>query len=213
MKNKGMWIGISALATALLFVGGTIVSSAISKGVIAREAVNHSVPHQSGMGESGKRNMKDEVGAPLSEVTAGSTSEETVRLLSYLVEEEKLAHDVYSVLGDKWGTRVFSNISRSEDRHQSIVAELLAAYGITDPRTSQVGEFTNPELQQLYDDLIAQGSISQASAIEVGILIEKTDISDLERAMKSIDVTQIDAVLSALLNASYNHLNAFSRQS
>ncbi|MEY4477129.1 MAG: hypothetical protein RJA31_633 [Actinomycetota bacterium] len=133
-------------------------------------------------------------------------------MLTYLIEEEKLAHDVYIALNDIWDARVFANISRSESTHQDQVEMLLAEYSITDPRSSEPGVFVNDELQDLYDTLIAQGSESRTAAMEVGVLIEKTDITDLTDAMAAIDDPVIDATLQKLLDASYNHLDAFTRQ-
>ena len=148
------------------------------------------------------------------DATAPTTTVDTAtaELLTYLVEEEKLAHDVYTALGDQWGDRVFSNISRSESRHQDQVAGLLEVYGITDPRSTEAGVFVNEELQKLFDSLIAQGSTSRTSAMEVGVLIEQTDIADLTDAMAASDDALIDSTLAKLLDASHNHLNAFSRQ-
>lgn len=133
-------------------------------------------------------------------------------LLSYLIEEEKLAHDVYVALSDEWGTRIFSNISESESQHQSKVASLLVSYDIDDPRTAQAGVFVNDELQALYDSLMAKGMQSAQDAVEVGILIEETDIRDLQIAIDDIDDSAIDSVLERLLAASRNHLAAFTRQ-
>jgi hypothetical protein len=56
------------------------------------------------------------------------------------------------------------------------------------------------------------GSQSASGAIEAGILIEETDIRDLQVAIDQIDNADVDAVLTRLLNASENHLAAFSRQ-
>ena len=137
---------------------------------------------------------------------------DVTELLTYLVEEEKLAHDVYVALGDIWGDRVFTNISNSESTHQDQVASLLVAYDIDDPRSSDPGVFVNDELQALYDALIEQGSQSRIDAMEVGVLIEETDITDLQVAIDTIDDATIDATLERLLNASYNHLDAFTRQ-
>ena len=83
--------------------------------------------------------------------------------LQYMREEEKLAHDVYVTLYDLWGLRVFSNIAASEQQHTSAVATLLSRYAVSDPAAGNaVGEFTDPALQKLYDELIAQGSTSVA---------------------------------------------------
>jgi hypothetical protein len=56
------------------------------------------------------------------------------------------------------------------------------------------------------------GSQSASGAIEAGILIEETDIRDLQVAIDQIDNADVDAVLTSLLKASENHLAAFSRQ-
>lgn len=142
---------------------------------------------------------------------AGSTAD-IATLLTYLFEEEKLAHDVYVALGDKWGSTIFTNISASESQHQSLVESLLLAYDIDDPRIAQAGIFVNEELQSLYDLLIAQGMTSARDAMEVGVLIEQTDIRDLQHAIDETDDPAVDAVLERLLNASNKHLAAFTRQ-
>lgn len=132
--------------------------------------------------------------------------------LTYLAEEEKLARDVYLVLGEMWGGQIFTNIGASEVKHQDQVATLLNTYSIADPRSSEVGVFTNPELQALYDQLIAQGSQSVTEAYQVGIIIEETDIADLQESIAMTQDQTILNTLNTLLAASQNHLNAFSRK-
>ena len=130
----------------------------------------------------------------------------------YLIEEEKLAHDVYTVLGDAWGGNTFTNILSSETTHQDQVLSLLSSYGIADPRSSAVGVFVNPELQALYDQLIAQGMQSQTEAYKVGVLIEETDIADLTVAINSSSDQAIVNTLNKLLSASQSHLSTFSKK-
>ncbi len=131
--------------------------------------------------------------------------------LRYLIEEEKLAHDVYVVLEDLWGARVFENIAASESTHEAAVADLLTVYGVDDPRAAEPGVFTDPALQALYDDLIEAGSRSREDAIQVGITIEQTDIADLAAAIADAP-EDVAVVLQRLLAASENHLAAFERQ-
>ena len=131
--------------------------------------------------------------------------------LQYLIEEEKLAHDVYVTLGDAWDLRIFDQIAASETSHQNAVAGLLEAYQITDPRLDGVGEFSDPALQSLYDTLVAQGLASQAGAIQAGITIEQTDIADLSSRIATAPA-DVAAVLESLLRGSENHLAAFERQ-
>lgn len=131
--------------------------------------------------------------------------------LQYLIEEEKLAHDVYVTLGDAWDLRIFDQIAASETSHQNAVAGLLEAYQINDPRLDGVGEFSDPALQSLYDTLVAQGLASQAGAIQAGITIEQTDIADLSSRIATAPA-DVAAVLESLLRGSENHLAAFERQ-
>ena len=85
---------------------------------------------------------------------AATLSDETVEMLQYMVAEEKLARDVYTVLGDTYDVAVFDRIASSEARHMASVRVLLARYGITDPTLGDAaGYFDNAALQSLYDDL------------------------------------------------------------
>jgi hypothetical protein len=132
--------------------------------------------------------------------------------LQYMREEEKLAHDVYVTLYAKWGLRVFNNISAAEQRHTDAIVTLLNRYGVSDPAAGNaVGVFTNPDLQALYDKLIAQGSTSTAEALKVGVLIEQTDIADLKTHIAETTKADILQVYNNLLAGSQNHLRAFTR--
>jgi hypothetical protein len=144
------------------------------------------------------------------ENVANSTEEES---LKYLIEEEKLAHDVYMVMYEKYGTRIFSNIMESEITHQEKVLSLLESRDIEDPRSESVGVFKNQELQSLYDQLIELGNKSQQDAIKVGIMIEERDIADLTVEIQRTSDGEVKSVLEELKKASENHLKAFQRQS
>ncbi|MFN8470282.1 MAG: DUF2202 domain-containing protein [Caldilineaceae bacterium] len=132
--------------------------------------------------------------------------------LQNMREEEKLAHDVYVTLYAKWGLRAFNNISRAEQRHTDAIVTLLNRYGVSDPAAGNaVGVFSNPDLQALYDKLVAQGSISTAEALKVGVLVEQTDIADLKTHIAETTKADILQVYNNLLAGSQNHLRAFSR--
>jgi len=132
--------------------------------------------------------------------------------LAFMREEEKLARDVYLTLYDIWGTPVFANIATSEQQHMDAILNLLNTYRLPDPAAGNlVGEFVNEELQALYDALIARGKQSALDALLVGGVIEETDIEDLNAAMATSRLSNIDKVYQNLLNGSYNHLRAFAK--
>lgn len=142
---------------------------------------------------------------------AATLSPQTVQMLQHMVAEEKLAHDVYTVLGAKFDVPTFDNIANAEARHQSRVRALLTAYGISDPTVGDaIGTFDDPGLQTLYDQLVTQGRSSITAAANAGITVEKTDIADLDRAIATNPPADITRVLQALRSGSQRHLAAFT---
>ena len=131
--------------------------------------------------------------------------------LTYMREEEKLARDVYLAFYDKYQSRIFKNIAASEQKHMDAIKTLLNRYAIEDPAVdNEQGEFTNPKLQDLYNQLIQQGSVSLNEALKTRILIEETDIDDLNAAIASTTHNDIKRIYSNLLQGSQNHLKAFT---
>ena len=144
-------------------------------------------------------------------VNANGLTDAEIEGLLYMREEEKLAHDVYVTLYDKWGMQLFDNIAGSELSHTNAVKALLDTYGIDDPATgAAVGVFANPTLQSLYDELVAAGAKSLADALKVGAAIEEIDILDLQQNLTGMTNTDLRQVYENLLKGSENHLRAFT---
>lgn len=142
-----------------------------------------------------------------------SLSNSEINALSYLREEEKLALDVYTELGNTWNLRIFKNISKAEAQHMSSVQQLLVEFKIPDPIANpKAGVFTNTELQKLYTSLIKQGKASEIEALKVGAFIEDKDIFDLRKANLETKNEKIKMTYKTLLQGSENHMRAFYRQ-
>lgn len=132
--------------------------------------------------------------------------------LLFMLEEEKLAKDVYSVLYAKWQQQSFDNISQSEATHVSAVQALLSKYKVSlSVDLSKVGVFVNPDLQKLYNDLVKKGNTSLISALQVGAAVEEIDILDLEKRLVQTDKEDIKLVYNNLMRGSRNHLRSFVR--
>ena len=132
--------------------------------------------------------------------------------LLYLVEEEKLAHDVYTALDAVSISPKFKNISGAEQTHMDYISALLVTYGIKNPTTGKkAGVFTNKFLAALYKTLVTKGKKSSIDALQVGILIEEKDLADLATLSKSVTQTDIKTAISYLKKGSENHLRAFKR--
>ena len=133
-----------------------------------------------------------------------------IDMLNYMREEEKLARDVYLAMYEQYGIPIFRNISKSEQHHMNQVLCLLQHYNLPDPASADTGVFNNSELQQLYSDLISQGSISLTGALTVGATIEDKDIYDLATDMTNTVNPAILNIFGKLSCASGNHIRSFS---
>lgn len=142
-----------------------------------------------------------------------SLSEEQIKGILFMREEEKLARDVYLYLYEVHPLRPFLNISKSEQAHMDAIKYLIDLYELEDPvGENPEGKFQNEDLQQMYNDLIEAGSVSRESALGVGALIEEIDIIDLQREMElHNDNEEVIRVFGNLSRASENHLRAFVR--
>ena len=156
----------------------------------------------------GARADTDCVGCSTTAATALTEAESAG--LVYMREEEKLARDVYQELGSLYSVRAFTNIASSEMRHMAAVEGLLDAYGVDDPADPDVaGVYQNPDLQELYTELVDQGDDDLVAALKVGIAIEELDIADLERYIAETENADLRRAYANLLRGSENHLRAF----
>lgn len=134
-----------------------------------------------------------------------------VNNILFFKQEEKLARDVYQALAETWDHAAFANIAVSEQRHMDAVGRLIKAFGLDDTTPDETGKFSIPELQALYDELRVKGSKSLAEALKVGVLIEETDITDLDEALAATGNPAVTRVMTNLRRGSSNHLAAFTR--
>jgi hypothetical protein len=149
--------------------------------------------------------------APMANAAVRPTTAQKLQL-QYLVEEEKLARDVYLYLAENVTTLKFANIAKSEQTHMDQIAVILKTYNYFNPTLTRApGVFRDKSLQALYNDLIEQGSVDVAAAMQVGRDIENLDIKDLQVMLKATMPADMKLALDNLLKGSYNHLAAFSR--
>lgn len=144
-------------------------------------------------------------------VTLPISAEENTDL-TFMREEEKLARDTYLTLYALWDLTVLSNISSSEQIHMDALLKLLKKYKLPDPAANtEIGEFTNTDLQTLYNTLIAKGELSSLDALKVGGIIEEKDMRDIKAAIVRSQKDDIDATYENLLCGSRNHLRSFAK--
>jgi hypothetical protein len=150
--------------------------------------------------------------APLSNSATPKVTATQKAQLIYIIQEEKLARDVYAALAAKGFSQKFGNITPSEQSHMDLLAGILKTYGIANPTTGlKAGVFKDKNLTALYAKIMKTAPNSSADAIAAGVLIERTDIADIEKMIKGFTQADIKTVLNSLLSGSQKHLAAFTR--
>jgi hypothetical protein len=147
---------------------------------------------------------------PLNAVTPATATTLSAGDLSFAIEEERMAHDIYVAAAAKWNLRVFANIAEAEIRHETALTALAATQGFALP-LAQPGVYASADLQQLHDQLITLVNESETGALRAGALVEETDIADLRRLASLATDDASRAVLANLERASLQHLSVFIR--
>ena len=211
MFNNFKHILIGVLSAVIVIAVGASAYNAFASSATPAVSNDPAAQYGNGNGNGGNGNggTTGSSGVQLAAIPATDLSAEESAALLYMREEEKLARDVYNQLYTLWGQPVFQNIAASEQTHTDEIKLLLDRYGLADPALDP-GQFTDANLQALYDQLIAQGSVSLTDALNVGALVEQTDIADLQARLAQTDNADIQLVYNNLMNASYNHLAAFT---
>jgi hypothetical protein len=170
-----------------------------------------------GMGGSGMMGAGARDGTcldPAITAAKGTLTEQQKATLGAMAQEEKLAHDLYTAFAGKYDAVVFDRIAASETRHLTAVRTLLARYGVADPTAGKpAGQFSDPTVQATYDKLLAQGRTGQAAALQAGVTVEQTDITDLTAALNGLTAPDVTQVYTRLRAASQHHLAAFQNWS
>jgi hypothetical protein len=172
-------------------------------------------------------------------LTPNSTlTQEVKNTLSYMGNEERLAYDVYNYLysyhleNSATDIKQLTNIaSKSEYTHIQTVQLLVKKYISTPTEFTNVdlnesnykdtaienmiaGSYDISAIQNLYDQLIAKGVQSKQDALEVGCMVEVTDINDLLvdiQAAQDSNASDVVTAFEFLRDGSYAHYWAFDK--
>ena len=210
MLNNFKNIIIGVLSAIIVIAVGASAYNAFASPNSTTPAVSDAAPViGSGNGNGNGNGSGTGESAQLTTIPVSDLSAEEAAALLFMREEEKLARDVYNQLFTLWGLPTFQSIAASEQTHMDQVKLLMDRYALSDPALDP-GQFTDANLQALYNQLMAQGSLSIADAIKVGATIEEVDIVDLQTRFTQTDNADIQLVYNNLMNGSFNHLQAFT---
>jgi len=171
---------------------------------------------------------------------ATTLTQETKNTLSYMGNEERLAYDVYMTLytyhQQNSGVEIkqlYNIATNGESQHIAAVQALVKKYissldefNNTIPTTpvfdttyatksvSELpsGVYNVEAIQNLYDTLVEKGKQSEQDALEVGCMVEVTDIDDLDTDILTAQTNGADDIVQVfnfLRDGSYQHYQAF----
>ncbi len=183
--------------------GVTMNDSGNGPGAETQGTRNHMGGNSNGMRKNG-------YGLNIDALEKGTLTDTQKTTLASMAEEEKLAHDVYVTLAEKYpDVTQFTRVSRSETRHLEAVRALLAKYSIPDPTAGlKEDEFATARFTNLYTQLVGSATTPE-EALQAGVAVEKTDIADLQKAQEGLSAPDVSAVYEKLETASSHHLKAF----
>ena len=191
----------SFLAAAVVVAAALVVASPVDAQLQHRRGAAQLGPHCVGG-----------IGDLMDQIEQTTLDDGEVADLVFLREEEKMARDVYLEFAEKWQLPIFTNIARAEQTHMDRVFNVIELYGIEDPIVDDtVGVFTDPSLDALFTEFVANGEISLIDALLAGAEIEDMDIADLYDMLENTNNDHIKLVAHNLAKGSRNHLRAFVR--
>jgi hypothetical protein len=151
--------------------------------------------------------------------------------IAYMGNEERLAYDIYNALFALYPAQTqLDNIAQtSEIQHIASVKALVTKYALEESSlnirdvdtttlsssadiNSVAGVYDIQVIQDLYAALLEKGQNSATDALQVGCMVEVTDINDLDRSIIDAEETNANDVVETfnfLRDASYSHYWSF----
>ena len=128
--------------------------------------------------------------------------------LIFIWEEEKAARDLYNGLYEKNNMTIFLDLVRSESSHMDQARTVMEKHGLTLP-PDEPGVFQNQTLQEIHDQLLAEGLQSDQDALTVAAIFEEISIVDLEKELSASQAEDVRTVYDGLLAGSRKHLRSY----
>ena len=128
--------------------------------------------------------------------------------LLFIWEEEKAARDLYNGLYEKNNMTIFLDLVRSESSHMDQARAVMEKHGLAVP-PDEPGIFQNQTLQEMHDQLLAEGLQSDQDALTVAAVFEEISIVDLEKELSASQADDVRTVYEGLLAGSRKHLRSY----
>ncbi len=133
----------------------------------------------------------------------------------YLLEEEKMAHDLYVSFDEKWDMPFLSGIAYSESQHIAIVESIILNYSVPSPDLLILNKeriIQSNYLQKSMGELLANGSKSPVYALKSAAQMEEMSIIDLGKIIANSSNSELIDTYRLLIQLSGQHLREITDQ-
>ena len=132
----------------------------------------------------------------------------------YLVENEKLLCDYFTVMYEKHKLPLFNQLAMNEQRHLNIISVKIDRYDLENPADQKpAGQFVNPQLQASYDQLIEIGNTGVYSALIAAVQKVERDVVDIPAIISTFEGNDdVVHVISGILLESQDNLDALKAE-
>lgn len=132
--------------------------------------------------------------------------------LFLIVEQKKLAHDVFITLSEHWQKRHLKLLVRVESLHLRAIKRRLKNHDLNSILGNSTGIFNSSKLQKLYWELVNRGQNSVLDAFHVSAFLKEMDIVNLQSVIDASKNTRITNFSQRLMNNSKKHLRILIKQ-
>ncbi|WP_187287809.1 DUF2202 domain-containing protein [Methanothrix harundinacea] len=161
----------------------------------------HDVARAEGMLRLGEETAGPSATAPLSAAQ--------LQGMAFILEEERMARDLYLELYKTTRLPIFLDVARSEETHIASILTLMKRRGLSAPPEAP-GVYADETLQKIYEDLLS-GADGPVVALGAAAQVEEASVHDLRKEIEGALEPDLISVYGGLMVGSEKHLRTFVR--
>ncbi|MDH3650920.1 MAG: DUF2202 domain-containing protein [Saprospiraceae bacterium] len=138
-------------------------------------------------------------------------SEADQESVKHMVEEERLAFEIYQFASSKWDQPIFQTICTDEKFHLYKIKALAKKYAV-ESGEEVPGTYDNQGLQDMFTRYQSKAVVSEKDALLAVADFEERDIVDLQKYFKTTDNADLIVAYEYLLEGAKKHLRMIYQQ-
>lgn len=130
--------------------------------------------------------------------------------IKLIIEENKLARDLYIEFYEMWEYDTFNKVSISDALYMDKTKVALERFKINDPvENDDKGVYESLYITKLYRDLLKKGKSDPFEAMRIGTTLEEMHIKDLNDLLENTSNDDLIELYTELKLGAISHIRAF----